>query len=87
MNKRGNREQRKSLYQATLSAARHNPTVKALHRRLKEQGKPDEVARIAATRKLLLFAAKAELRSNSQAPRFNEEPIYTNPENHLENQT
>jgi len=30
--------------------------VKALHRRLKEQGKPDKVARIAAARKLLLIA-------------------------------
>lgn len=56
ISKRGNRELRKRLYQATLSAARYNPTVKALHRRLKEQGKPDKVARIAAARKLLLIA-------------------------------
>ena len=56
ISKRGNREVRKRLYQATLSAARYNPTVKALHRRLKEQGKPDKVARIAAARKLLLIA-------------------------------
>ncbi|TFH06368.1 MAG: IS110 family transposase, partial [Candidatus Atribacteria bacterium] len=34
ISKRGNRELRKRLYQATLSAARYNPTVKALHRRL-----------------------------------------------------
>ena len=47
---------RKRLYQATLSAARYNPSVKALYRRLKEQGKPDKVARIAAARKLLLIA-------------------------------
>ena len=57
ISKRGNREElRKRLYQATLSAARYNPTMKALHRRLKEQGKPDKVARIAAARKLLLIA-------------------------------
>lgn len=56
ISKRGNRELRKRLYQATLSAARYNPTVKALHRRLKEQGKPDKLARIAAARKLLLIA-------------------------------
>ena len=56
ISKRGNRELRKRLYQATLSAARYNPSVKALHRRLKEQGKPDKVARIAAARKLLLIA-------------------------------
>ncbi len=56
ISKRGNRELRKRLYQATLPAARYNPSVKALHRRLKEQGKPDKVARIAAARKLLLIA-------------------------------
>jgi len=56
ISKRGNRELRKRLYQATLSAARYNPSVRALHRRLKEQGKPDKVARIAAARKLLLIA-------------------------------
>lgn len=56
ISKRGNRELRKRLYQATLSAARYNPTVKALHHRLKVQGKPDKVARIAAARKLLLIA-------------------------------
>ena len=44
------------MYQATLSAVRYNPSVKALHRRFKEQGKPDKVARIAAARKLLLIA-------------------------------
>jgi len=56
ISKRGNRELRKRLYQATLSAARYDPTVEALHRRLKERGKPDKVARIAAVRKLLLIA-------------------------------
>ena len=50
ISKRGNRELRKRLYQATLSAARYNPSVRALHRRLREQGKPDKVARIAAAR-------------------------------------
>jgi len=33
-----------------------NPSVRALHRRLKENGKPDKVARIADARKLLLIA-------------------------------
>ncbi|MEA3238837.1 MAG: transposase [Candidatus Bipolaricaulota bacterium] len=56
ISKRGNRELRKRLYQATLSAARYNPSVKALHQRLRGQGKPDKVARIAAARKLLLIA-------------------------------
>ena len=56
ISKRGNRELRKRLYQATLSAARYNPSVRALHRRLREQGKPDKVARTAAARKLLVIA-------------------------------
>ncbi len=56
ISKRGNREVRKRLYEATLSAARYNPAVKHLYRRLKDAGKPDKVARIAAARKLLLIA-------------------------------
>jgi transposase len=53
---RGSGEVRKRLYEATLSAARYNPSVLAIYRRLKEEGKPDKVARIAAARKLLLIA-------------------------------
>jgi len=49
-------EVRKRLYEATLSAARYNPRVRAIYRRLKEDGKPDKVARTAAARKLLLIA-------------------------------
>jgi len=56
ISKRGNREVRKRLYEATLSAARYNPSIKGIYQRLKEQGKPDKVARIAAARKLLLIA-------------------------------
>jgi len=56
ISKRGNREVRKRLLEATLSAARYNPSVRSLYRRLKDQGKPDKVARIAAARKLLLIA-------------------------------
>jgi transposase len=56
ISKRGSGEVRKRLYEATLSAARYNPMVQALYRRLKDQGKPDKVARIAAARKLLLIA-------------------------------
>jgi transposase len=44
------------LYEATLSAARFNPAVKGIYRRLKEREKPEKVARIAAARKLLLIA-------------------------------
>ena len=54
ISKRGNREVRKRLYEATLSAARYNPNIQAIYRRLKDKGKPDKVARSAAARKLLL---------------------------------
>lgn len=56
ISKRGSREVRKCLFEATLSAARFNPSIRAIYRRLKDQGKPDKVARIAAARKLLLLA-------------------------------
>jgi hypothetical protein len=32
------------------------PNIQAIYRRLKDQGKPEKVARIAAARKLLLLA-------------------------------
>jgi transposase len=41
------------LYMATLSAVRHNPVVRAFHRRLRTAGKPPKVALVAAMRKLL----------------------------------
>ena len=56
ISKRGNREVRRRLYEATLSAARYNPSIRAIYRRLKDQGKPDKVARTAAARKLLVIA-------------------------------
>ena len=56
ISKRGHREVRRRLFEATLAAARYNPGVRAIHQRLKAQDKPDKVARIAAARKLLLIA-------------------------------
>jgi len=56
ISKRGNREVRRRLYEATLSAARYNPNVRAIYQRLKESGKPEKVARTAAARKLLVIA-------------------------------
>jgi transposase len=56
ISKRGNREVRKRLFEATLSAARYNSSVRSAYRRLKEAGKPEKVARVAAARKLLLIA-------------------------------
>jgi transposase len=44
---------RTALFIATLSAARHNPTIRAFHQRLIAAGKPKMVAAIACMRKLL----------------------------------
>lgn len=42
-----------ALYMATLSAVRHEPTIKAFHHRLREAGKKPKVALVAAERKLV----------------------------------
>jgi transposase len=47
---------RKTLYMATLAAARHNPCVKPLYDRLLMRGKPNKVARVASARKLMVIA-------------------------------
>lgn len=47
---------RKTLYMASLSAARRNPCVRPLYERLLARGKPNKVARVAAARKLLHIA-------------------------------
>lgn len=52
------------LYMATLTAARFNPTIRALYLRLKAAGKPPKVALVACMRKLLTIL-NAILRSRS----------------------
>src|SRR4029434_3938327 len=52
----GNGRLRTAFYMATLSAAQHNPVIKAFYTRLRETGKPEKVARCAAARKLLHIA-------------------------------
>ena len=52
----GNGRLRTACYMATLSAAQHNPVIKAFYTRLREVGKPEKVARCAAARKLLHIA-------------------------------
>jgi transposase len=47
---------RTAFYMATLSAAQHNPRIKAFYTRLRAAGKPEKVARCAAARKLLHIA-------------------------------
>jgi transposase len=46
---------RTTLYMATLSASRHNPTLRVVYRRLCEAGKAPKVALIACLRKLLVI--------------------------------
>ena len=45
-------------------AVRFNPAVRETYRRLKESGKPEKVARIAAARKLLLIPMRCTARGN-----------------------
>jgi transposase len=42
-----------ALYMATLSAVRHEPAIRAFHRRLRQAGKKPKVALVAAMRKLV----------------------------------
>jgi transposase len=49
----GRAEVRAGLYMAAVSAARHNPALKAFYRRLRAAGKAAKVALVAVARKLL----------------------------------
>jgi transposase len=49
----GNAHLRSALYLASPSAARYHPAIKVFHDRLRAAGKPHQVARCAAARKLL----------------------------------
>lgn len=44
-----------ALYMATLSATRHEPSIKAFYNRLREAGKRPKVALVASMRKLLII--------------------------------
>ena len=44
---------RAAIYMAALSAARHNPVLRAFYQRLRDAGKPAKVALVATMRKLL----------------------------------
>jgi transposase len=54
--KGGRKRVRDALYMAAVSAARYNPRLKPLYKRLRAAGKPAKVALIAVARKLLLIA-------------------------------
>lgn len=53
LSKHGHASIRKALYFPAMSAARHNPAIRALYQRLLARGKPKMVALVAAMRKLL----------------------------------
>jgi transposase len=52
----GHKRLRTAVYLATFNAVRFNPVIKALYERLRAVGKPPNVARCAAARKLLQIA-------------------------------
>jgi transposase len=52
----GHARARRVLYQASISASRYNPIIKAFYDRLIARGKPVKVARCAAARKLVHLA-------------------------------
>jgi len=52
----GNAALRTAAYLVTLSAAQHNPVIKAFYERLRAAGKPMKVGSMAAARKLLHLA-------------------------------
>ncbi len=54
----GNREIRKALYMAALSARRFNPVIKAFADRLQERGKKNMEIIVAVMRKLLVLVFK-----------------------------
>jgi len=64
ISKRGDGFVRKVLFEATLAAVRFNPAVRETYSRLKGNGKPGKVARIAAARKLLLMPMRCTAQGN-----------------------
>ncbi len=66
----GNARLRTALYMATLSAAQHNPVIRALYQRLRKAGKPMKVARCAAARKLLRLAWAVVTKKHEFDPKY-----------------
>jgi transposase len=66
----GNGRLRTAFYMATLSAAQHNPVIKAFYTRLRAVGKPEKVARCAAARKLLHIAWAVVKRDQQFDPHY-----------------
>ncbi len=56
-----------ALFMAALSAIHHNPDIKTFYKRLRDQGKPQKVAHVAAARKIVVIL-NAMLRDAAQNP-------------------
>lgn len=72
---RGNRRLRSALYMATLSAAQHNPIIKAFYDRLRAGGKLKKVARCAAARKLLRIAWAVAVKGQVFDPAYGQRAV------------
>jgi len=70
----GNARLRHAAYLATLSAARHNPSIRVCYQRLRDAGKPMKVARCAAARKLLGIAWAVVTKQRACTPVMSAEP-------------
>jgi transposase len=70
----GHRRLRTTLYMASLSAARHNPAVRALYQRLVAAGKPKKLAHCAAARKLLHIAWGVVSKQQPYDPAYRQRP-------------
>lgn len=74
----GNARLRTALYMATLSAAQHNPVIRALYQRLRKVGKPMKVARCAAARKLLRLAWAVVVKKQEFDPKYQDRSLGAN---------
>jgi transposase len=72
---RGNRRLRTALYMATLSAAQHNPIIRAFYERLCAAGKLKKVARCAAARKLLRIAWAVAVKGQVFDPAYRQRAV------------
>jgi len=69
----GNARLRTVAYLATLRAAQHNPVIKAFYDRVRAAGKPMNVARCAAARKLLQLAYAVVTRRRRFDPAYQQQ--------------
>jgi transposase len=71
----GHARARRVLYQATLSAARFNPIIKAFYERLIARGKPPKAARCATARKLVHLAWAVATKEQMFDPNYHQQRL------------